>query len=150
MTHPLDRVAWNALTGPHAQFAEGGALARRYRPDIIPFAQARDTSAESLAALAALPKPGEVMVMWDAEEPPLPPGLTSVRTGNVVQIVLTEEPAASPDARIEALTEADAAEMLALAQLTDPGPFTLKAQTLGTFYGIRLDGRLAAMAGVRM
>jgi hypothetical protein len=75
MTHPLDRVAWNALTGPHAKFAEGGALAKRYRPDIIPFAATVDDSAESLAALAALPKPGEVMVMWDRQEPPLPPGL---------------------------------------------------------------------------
>jgi len=150
MTHPLDRVAWNALTGPHARFAEGGALARRYRPDITPFAQARDTSAESLAALAALPKPGEVMVLWDAEEPPLPPGLKAVRTGAVVQMILTHEPDAIADARIEALSEADAAEMLALAQLTEPGPFTLKAQALGTFYGIRLDGRIAAMTGERM
>jgi ribosomal protein S18 acetylase RimI-like enzyme len=150
MTHPLDRVAWNALNGPHAKFAEGGALAKRYRPDIIPFAAAVDNSAESLAALAALPKPGEVMVMWDRQEPPLPPGLVKARTGDVVQMVLTREPEAMDDARIEALTEADAEEMLALAKLTEPGPFTLKAQALGTFYGIRIDGRLAAMTGERM
>jgi ribosomal protein S18 acetylase RimI-like enzyme len=150
MTHPLDRVAWNALTGPHAKFAEGGALAKRYRPDIIPFAATVDDSAESLAALAALPKPGEVMVMWDRQEPPLPPGLVKTRTGDVVQMMLTREPEAMDDARIEALTEADAEEMLALAKLTEPGPFTLKAQALGTFYGIRIDGRLAAMTGERM
>jgi GNAT superfamily N-acetyltransferase len=150
MPRPLDRVVWNALNGPHAKFAEGGALARRYRPDIIPFAAARDSSAESLAALAALPKPGEVMVMWDAEEPPLPPGLVSARTGNLVQMILAREPEAMDDARIEALTEADAEEMLALARLTEPGPFTLKAQALGTFYGIRMDGKLAAMTGERM
>ena len=87
--------------------------------------------------------------MWDAEEPPLPPGLKSVRTGDVVQMVLTREPEAIADARIEALTEADAAEMLALAKLTEPGPFTLKAQVLGTFHGIRIDGRIAAMTGER-
>jgi len=150
MTHPLDRLVWNALTGRHAKFAEGGALARRYRPDIIPFAAARDTRAESLAALAALPEPGEVMVMWDFAPPPLPPGLVTARTGTVVQMVLTREPEAIDDPRVAALSEADAAAMLALAQLTEPGPFTLKAQALGTFYGIRLDGRLAAMAGERM
>jgi predicted GNAT family acetyltransferase len=65
-------------------------------------------------------------------------------------MMLTREPEAMDDARIEALTEADAEEMLALAKLTEPGPFTLKAQALGTFYGIRIDDRLAAMTGERM
>ncbi len=40
--------------------------------------------------------------------------------------------------------------MLQLATLTKPGPFTLCAQALGAFFGVKLDGRLAAMAGVRM
>ena len=150
MTHPLDRVIWNALTGPHAGFAEGGGLARRYHPDIIPFAAVADRSAASLAALAALPKPGEIMVLLETEPPAPPPGLKSVRTGEVVQMRLSHEPEATPDARVEPLSEADAPEMLALARLTEPGPFTLKAQALGTFYGIRSDGRIAAMAGERM
>jgi predicted GNAT family acetyltransferase len=44
----------------------------------------------------------------------------------------------------------DAAEMLALAELTRPGPFTLRAQALGTFWGVKSDGRLIAMAGERL
>ena len=40
--------------------------------------------------------------------------------------------------------------MLALAKLTEPGPFTMKAQALGAFFGVRIDGRIAAMAGERM
>ena len=58
-------------------------------------------------------------------------------------------PAAS-DERIRQLTKDDAAEMLALASLTKPGPFTLEALSLGDFWGISIDGRLAAMAGERM
>jgi predicted GNAT family acetyltransferase len=54
------------------------------------------------------------------------------------------------DPRIELLTEADAQEMLDLATLTRPGPFSLKAQALGEFYGVRIDGRIVAMAGERM
>ena len=141
MTHVLDRPAWNALNGPHAGLAEGGALARRYRPDIIPFAAARDDSAESLAALAALPKPGEVMVLVEADAVALPPGFASVATGSVGADAADAPPAPVADARIEPLTRADAGEMLALATLTEPGPFTLKAQALGTFFGIRIDGR---------
>ncbi len=81
MTHPLDRPAWNALAGPHAALAEGNGLARRYRPDIIPFAAARDDSPESLAALAALPRSGEVMVLVETPAPVVPPGLAAVVTG---------------------------------------------------------------------
>ncbi|TGP83828.1 GNAT family N-acetyltransferase, partial [Mesorhizobium sp. M8A.F.Ca.ET.218.01.1.1] len=34
--------------------------------------------------------------------------------------------------------------------LTKPGPFTLEALSLGEFWGVKIDGRLAAMAGERM
>ena len=150
MTHPLDRPAWNALNGPHASLAEGGPRARRYRPDIIPFAAAQDDSPESLAALAALPRPDEVMVLVETPAPVVPPGLATAMTAKVTQMALTDTPAPVADERIETLGAADAEEMLALAKLTEPGPFTLKAQALGTFFGIRIDGRLAAMAGERM
>lgn len=149
MAHSLDRPIWNALTGPQAGLAEGGALARRYPPAIVPFAAALDDSPESLAALAALPRPGEVMVLIEAGTLTLPPGFVAARTGTLVQMVLTGTPPPVADARIAALGEADAEEMLALARLTEPGPFTLRAQALGTFFGVRIDGRLAAMAGER-
>ena len=150
MTHVLDRPVWNALTGPHAALAEGGAHARRYRPDTIPFAAALDDHAESLAALAALPAPGEEMVLAEAGPIALPPGLAVTARAAVVQMVLARPPQPVADARIERLNGADAEEMLALATLTRPGPFTHGAQALGDFFGIRIDGRIAAMAGVRM
>jgi ribosomal protein S18 acetylase RimI-like enzyme len=150
MRHALDRPAWNALAGPQAALAEGGPLAHRFPPDIVPFAAPRDGSDECLAALAGLPKPGEMMALIETHVPVVPPGFAVVRSGRLTQMILTKAPEPVADARIVPLTEKDAAEMLALAQLTEPGPFTLKAQALGTFYGIRIDGRLAAMAGERM
>lgn len=48
------------------------------------------------------------------------------------------------------LGETDAAEMLALATLTVPGPFFEKTHRLGDFVGVKQDGRLIAMAGERM
>jgi predicted GNAT family acetyltransferase len=53
-------------------------------------------------------------------------------------------------AHIEPLSAADAAEMVALATLTQPGPFRIRTHELGAFSGIRHDGRLVAMAGERM
>jgi predicted GNAT family acetyltransferase len=150
MTHILDRPVWSALAGRHAAFAEGDELARRYRPDVVPFAAARDDSAASLAALAALPQPEQMMALMEANALKLPPGFVPVVAAPGVQMVLARAPAAIADPRVERLTEADADEMLALAKLTEPGPFTLKAQALGAFFGVRIDGRLAAMAGERM
>ena len=54
------------------------------------------------------------------------------------------------DDRIERLGDADASAMLELATLTKPGPFTMRALSLGDFWGIRIDGRLIAMAGERL
>jgi predicted GNAT family acetyltransferase len=51
---------------------------------------------------------------------------------------------------IVTLTDEDAPEMLALATLTEPGPFFARTHAMGTFIGIRVGGRLAAMAGERM
>lgn len=150
MTHVLDRPAWNALNGPHAALAEGGALARRYKPDTVPFAASRDAGAESLAALAALPRTGQTLALMEANTLALPPGFVATVAAPGFQMVLAKPPAPASDDRIEQLTPADAAEMLDLATLTRPGPFTLGAQALGTFYGIRIDGRIAAMAGERM
>jgi predicted GNAT family acetyltransferase len=48
------------------------------------------------------------------------------------------------------LSEADVPEMVALTALTHPGPFRSQTYTLGTYLGVRVGGRLAAMAGQRM
>jgi len=37
--HPLDHPVWNALISRQGALAEGGTLARRYPPEIAPFAQ---------------------------------------------------------------------------------------------------------------
>jgi predicted GNAT family acetyltransferase len=54
------------------------------------------------------------------------------------------------DHTIVDLRDTDAPEMVALAKLTEPGPFLPRTHTMGRFIGIRIDGRLAAMAGERM
>jgi predicted GNAT family acetyltransferase len=51
---------------------------------------------------------------------------------------------------IGTLGAADAPAMMELTKLTRPGPFTPRTHELGTFLGIRIDGRLVAMAGERM
>jgi len=40
--------------------------------------------------------------------------------------------------------------MLALAELTQPGPFGMRTHEMGTYLGIRREGKLVAMAGERL
>ena len=150
MKHILERPAWSALTTRHAALSEGGDLARRYQPSIVPFAAARDDSEESLRALGELAGPDESLLVVQADEIVLPRGFGAVSAGFGVQMILRRTPPKVSDDRIERLTDADAPKMLELATLTKPGPFSLKAQSLGEFFGVKVDGRLIAMAGERM
>jgi predicted GNAT family acetyltransferase len=150
MTHILDRPVWSALTTRHAVLAEGGDRARRYPPSIVPFAATEEDDPESLEALEALATSGVPMVFLQGPKVVLPPGLAVVFSADAVQMVAERPLDRLEDARIEPLGEAHAEEMLKLATLTKPGPFTLRAQALGHFWGIRQEGRLVAMAGERM
>ena len=149
--HVLDRPAWESLAGPHAALSVGGALAKRYLRDVNLFASARDDSREALEALADLVKPGEHVYVLQAPEIAVPPALRAAKTALGVQMVATRP--VQPESGSETilpLGDADAPEMLALAQLTQPGPFLAHTHVMGRFIGIRIDGRLAAMAGERM
>ena len=144
----LDRPVWASLQHqPH--WGVGDERARRFKPDINRFAATPDESAESLTALAALVQPGDDAV-FIAQVPAIvvPPGLVAAKEAVGVQMMATRP--LPPDDDVLLLTDADAAEMLALATLTEPGPFLARTHTMGRFIGVRIDGRLAAMAGERM
>ncbi|SIO29706.1 GNAT family N-acetyltransferase [Vannielia litorea] len=145
--HPLDCPARAALTGPHAQLAQRGGTALRYDPGLIPFACIDPAHPEDLATLAA---PGEIAVFLQKARVATLPGFTETLRADAVQLTSRTLPPAPDDPRITPLGPRDAAEMLALAEATRPGPFTLRALELGPFWGIRHEGRLIAMAGTRM
>jgi len=138
------------LTTYHAPLAEGTALARRFQRDVNLFASARDDSKAALAELSALVRPGEQVFVAQVPDIMIPSDLTEVKTALGVQMLATRVPDAVPRTDITTLTDADAPEMLALAKLTEPGPFLERTHRMGRFIGIRSDGRLAAMAGERM
>lgn len=150
MKHLLDRPIWTALTTRQADLGEGTGLARRYRPDILPFAATETGDPPAIAALADLAGPGETLLFLMADPAAPLPGFELLTTAEAVQMVAENVPAPPADAGIVPLGADDAEEMLTLATLTKPGPFSLKSQALGRFWGFREQGRLVAMAGERM
>lgn len=148
--HPLDNPIWSSLTGRQRRFAVSHGRAIRYAPQFNVFAAIPDLSPESLGDLGELVRAHGVAGV--ADEKPLPPvpGTVVVNITEGQQWMAPEAPAPSPDFEIIDLTDADGPQMLALAILTEPGPFFVRTHELGAFIGVKEDGRLAAMAGERM
>ncbi len=134
MASPLDRPIWTALTTRHATLALGDTLARRYPADISPFAATENDSPESLAALSTLAASGKTMLFLQSGPVALPAGLTVVKADRGVQMLAEAPFPAVRDSRICPLGPADAAEMLTLAEVTKPGPFSVKSGDLGDFW----------------
>ncbi|HEY0294742.1 MAG TPA: GNAT family N-acetyltransferase, partial [Bordetella sp.] len=123
----------------------------RYPVDIAPFVAMRDTSPESYAALRALLGPEHVGVLFTTQALTPPAGLSVQISASGYQMVATRLPA-QPSGRHDfvPLTAADAPAMQELVALTKPGPFAERTVELGTYLGVRSNGRLVAMAGERM
>ncbi|MGD9982128.1 MAG: GNAT family N-acetyltransferase [Hyphomonadaceae bacterium] len=149
--HPLDNPIWNALTSRQASFGEGGPVAKRFLADVSPFAAAADASPGAVAALGALtPEAGDDISLLQVAPPSPPAGVTLIMSALGLQMVARGITKSTPEFPIEALSDADAPEMLALATLTRPGPFRARTHALGRFVGIRDNGALIAMAGERL
>lgn len=149
-THPLDNPIWHSLATGHAQFAVDGGLAKRYHPDIAPLAAVREQSPEAYKALAELLGPEDVAVLFLDAPPQVPEGWRFIMNTMMEQMVCENPPAAQAHAdKIEELREEDVPQMMALARLTEPGPFRRRTIELGGYRGIRNGERLVAMTGRR-
>ena len=146
---PLDNVAWASLTGPHARFAEVNGRAARYDPEVSPFTALADQSDPAAwRDLAALVGPGTDVFL---SGPRLRPAPGWEQVGGLPGVQLTGAAvagAADPEAVV--LGAADVPEVLDLVERAKPGPFRKRTIELGTYLGIRREGRLIAMAGERL
>jgi hypothetical protein len=150
-SHILDRPVWNALTTRQAHLALGDPTnAVRYPSDIEPFGATPANTPEQLLALGAMtPVNGGVALVETFKIAP-PPGLIVLIEEPIHQMVAARIPEPEHNPEIIPLSETDAAEMRALAELTQPGPFYARTHELGDFVGVRENGKLIAMAGERM
>ena len=147
----LDNPLWSCLTTRHAHLAQGGALARRYPADFSVLAAIPDSAPENSAALHALVGVGDDIAVGGPHLPTFPEGWETDPQIRIVQMIRRHPvPLPEREATVAMLAAPDVDDMLALVELTRPGPFRRRTVELGNFLGIRREGRLLAMAGERM
>lgn len=147
----LDNPIWHSLRTCLAPFSKGGEMARRFQKEIGPLSGLQEQNSESYAELGALLEANDYGVLFLEDEPRPPAGWRLLMHASGDQMICRGAAAESrSDFNIEPLSTDDVPEMLALTQLTDPGPFRERTIELGAFFGIRENGRLAAMTGQRL
>jgi len=141
--------AWSALTGAHACFALRSGRAARYPREVSPFAGLEALDSEALADLARLVPEDDVVAVF-AEPRDFDVALWRILQRIDVTRMICDVPVSSPKREPSPLSAADVAEMLALIELTQPGPFGPRTIEMGRYLGFRDGGRLVAMGGERM
>ena len=149
--HPLDDLVWNALCSSQSHLAQWGPGGRagRFDPAISVFGAIEHPDPGAWEDLAQLVGADGVAVFFCRNPPPPPPAWKELVRVPGRQMIAGDVTAVDGEAPVE-LGPDDRDEMLALAQLTEPGPFLRDTPEMGTYLGIREAGRLVAMAGERM
>jgi predicted GNAT family acetyltransferase len=109
-----------------------------------------DTSARGFAALGAMMSDQDIAVLFTPEAVEVPETFKVVLAKPGEQMIGMPAAASIRGTEIVTLGPADVPAMMALTELTKPGPFNVRTHELGTFLGVKVDGELVAMAGERM
>ena len=146
----LDHPIWNALSTGQRDMALRKGDAAMFAAEVSPLAAVREPTTQAFRDLRELAD-GRTIGLVMAAPYAIPDGWTTLVKREIDQMVWAGGEAPSQGPPLLRLTEADVPEMMALAKATEPGPFAPETITMGPFYfGIRVGGRLAAMAGQRM
>lgn len=165
MTQQLDNIFWYSLSGAQACFAAGTGNARRYAKGFSPILGFADAQNPDFRLLENDCEPDEHFYVggWTGT---VPNGWHVTAESRMYRMVWDGVMPAEDDTfQARRLLPADAEQAVALARLTNPGPFGLRTIELGEYLacfvaehsgdqsgelsGNRASERLIAMAGER-
>ena len=119
--------------------------------NISPIGALAGDGREHVAALESVVEPGDDFAVFAPSVPSLPANWETLFASRLLQMIRSDRsPLPEGDIDVSALGAADVPDMLALVELAKPGPFRIRTIELGSYIGIRDDGRLIAMAGERL
>jgi ribosomal protein S18 acetylase RimI-like enzyme len=149
--HPLDNVIWKALTTVQAPLGVANERAAKFFAEVSILGALADPSRGDFESLSSLVGPGEQVGLFLDEDPQPRAPWKLVRSAPLLEMVYENgNHGSTGDHVFLRLGEADVPEMLALTELTKPGPFGRRTHEMGEYWGIRDKGKLIAMAGERL
>lgn len=147
----LNNPIWHALASDQSALGDGNTEVNFFLPEVAPFAGLREYNPDNFQLLFDLLDAERVVVLFSpvADLDPLPwnilvkvPGYQMVFEGEV-----TDEP---EETGLVSLRQEHVGQMLALTELTQPGPFLNRTIEFGHYRGIFEQGQLVAMGGQRL
>jgi ribosomal protein S18 acetylase RimI-like enzyme len=148
--HPLDNPFWSALDSLHARFALGTDEIRRFPADVAPFMGVAHSGVNTVGVLDSLVPEGDSVLLMGVAPARLPPGWALDPLEDLAQMTCDGEVAVPEGPPIIELGPEHRADALALTALVYPHYFRPHTMELGRYFGIYVEGRLAAMAGERL
>jgi len=151
--HSLDNPTWAALTTYQSQWAQIEGMARRFPAAVGVHGAFAESTPEAWRDIAQIAR--EPVGIFSLEPLEIPPGWTVARKVELYEMLKEDQrdEQARPelDAEIVELTAADLPEMSALYEATRPGrTLSPRLHELGGFIGIKREGRVVAMACLRL
>jgi ribosomal protein S18 acetylase RimI-like enzyme len=144
-------IIWRCLDGSQRPLSAGTDRARRYARGFSPLIAFADPEDPDFEALAPFCEPGTRFYCseWSG---PVPGGWSLHRDARMLVMAWDGRPAPAPDDTLGevTLTIAHVPQMVALAELTRPGPFDSRTIEFGGYVGVFDGDRLVAMAGERL
>lgn len=152
--HALDNPIWTALTTKQATLAHTSSLARRFSPEMTLLGAVAANTAMAFDSLAQLIQRDPVTLYFSAPQN-FGAKWEVVRSVELHQMV-QENPSAAADHgdvkhEVVELTYNDLPEMTEIYAATRPGrSLCQRIQKIGNFLGVRAEGKLVAMGGLRL
>ena len=147
----LDNPVWHAFQTMHGNLSVGTDTTKRYLPNILQIIGFDNPKLGNLTEIESWVDVDEkFFVVGDLS--PLPENWKYLKTLECIQMVcpeLRDLKFKSSEAIIQ-LSNPEIEEILELINLVQPGYFHKKTPELGSYYGIKKDGKLVAMAGERL
>jgi len=150
MSSDLDNPFWSALRSRHADIAHRVGEAARYPAEFAPFLGVAHDGADVRDALDALIAANESVYLLGVA-PCVMEGWRLQALGDLAQMIRAGALPVEDGPDIVPLSTAEhRADVLALTALVYPHYFRPRTMEMGRYFGIYVDGRLAAMAGERL
>ena len=149
--HVLDNPAWNAMNTANSHLALGNDRVKIFPEEVGPFGGLKNYDEPSFRELYDMIPHGRRVVIPINRELKIPVYWKVIDIVKVFQMIFNN-PTFAPanDSRIVELKKEQIPQMIALTQLTHPGPFLERTIEFGNYKGIFNSDELIAMAGQRM